>query len=386
MISIIFTIVTFIILIGVLAFSLLRGRWILFLWTLLMLYWIWAMFSVSIHESFEYTRKFLDAPSNYFYFFEHIEKLLIALVPSIILLFSPWKRVQKSSALIFAATLLLMISLFFIWDDFNKWANLWIQIAWNTIQPWEFFKVWFVLFLTSWLVRKRRVFDELQYYIWFALISGVTALIYFLLPDYGSLLIVGPVALILFRFYGGKWYYIFATLLLGFFAMIFASSQSSYVKERIEYFLNPSSDISSRWIGRQTTQALVAVWWWWFVWKWYGKWLQKFGYIPEAQSDFIFAAFSEEVWFLGNSILLTLYFLLTRQVIMWLRTVHDPYDRWIVVWMISLIVIQMFVNIWVNIKLLPLTWVTLPFISHGWSALMVNMIEIIILHKIIHRV
>gem|GEM_PF-3137655 len=103
-----------------------------------------------------------------------------------------------------------------------------------------------VFFLVSWLSRKKKVFDELQFYIGFAIIAGICAGIYFFLPDYGSLLIIGPVALILFRFYGGKRYYILSTLLIGFFVVTLASAQSSYVKERIEYFLDPSSDPSAR--------------------------------------------------------------------------------------------------------------------------------------------
>ncbi len=386
MFSIILVVISLFILIGILAISLLRWWWILFFGALLLMFGIWAMFSVSIHESFEYTRKFLDAPSNYFYFFEHIEKFILWIVVCLIVYFIPRSFIRKSSYVIFWWTLILMLALFFLGEDFNKWARLWIQIAGNTIQPWEFFKVWIVFLLTSWLVRKKRIFDEVQYYIWFALITGFCAWLYFLLPDYWSLFIIWPVALTLFWFYGGKRYYILLTLIMWFAVMMFASAKSSYVKERIDYFIDPSSDENARWIWWQTTQALVSVWWWWLIGKGYGKWLQKFWYIPEAQSDFIFAAFSEEIWFLGNSVLLTLYFLLAWNVIQWLRAVRDPFDRGIVIGLISLIIIQMFVNIWVNIKLLPLTWVTLPFISHGWSALMVNMVEVILLHKIIHKI
>ncbi len=386
MVSIILLVLSLIILIWMVAWSLLRGWRILFFGCLLLLFGIGAMFSVSIHESFEYTRKFLDAPSNYFYFFEHIEKFILWAIVCLIAYVTPWAWVKKSSFLLFAGSLILMLALFFIWDDFNKGANLWIRIAGNTIQPGEFFKVWMVFFLVSRLSRKKRVFDELQYYLWFAMIAWLCAWIYFFLPDYGSLLIIGPVALILFRFYGGKRYYILTTLVLGFFVVVLASAKSTYVNERIGYFLDPSSDPSSRGIGWQTTQSLVAVGWWWIIGKGYGKGLQKFWYIPEAQSDFIFAAFSEEIGFLGNSILLTLYFLLARNVLKWLKWLRDPFDRGIVVWLLSLIIMQMFVNIGVNIKLLPLTWVTLPFISHGWSALMVNMLEIVLLHKIVNKI
>ncbi|MEI7478527.1 MAG: FtsW/RodA/SpoVE family cell cycle protein [bacterium] len=91
--------------------------------------------------------------------------------------------------------------------------------------------------------------------------------------------------------------------------------------------------------------------------------MQKFGYIPEAQSDFIFAAFSEEIGFLGNMVLLAMYFYLAYTFLRLLPQVRDEYTKIFGVGLISLIMIQMFVNIGVNIKIVPLTGLTLPFVS-----------------------
>lgn len=170
--------------------------------------------------------------------------------------------------------------------------------------------------------------------------------------------------------------------MLGIIAAVIAASQFTYIQKRLSYFLDPEADTDGKGVGWQTRQSLVAVGAWGWVGKWYGKWLQKFGYIPEAQSDFIFAAFSEEIGFIGNSIILTLYFLLAWYVIKELKNVDDEYDRTVVVGLLSMIILQVFINVGVNIKLLPLTGLTLPFFSHGWSALFVNMMEIMLLYKI----
>jgi cell division protein FtsW len=66
-----------------------------------------------------------------------------------------------------------------------------------------------------------------------------------------------------------------------------------------------------------------------------------------------------------------------------LRQVRDEYGKMIGVGIVSLIIIQAFVNIWVNIKIMPNTWLTLPFVSYGGTALMVNLIEIMLLYKIL---
>ena len=115
----------------------------------------------------------------------------------------------------------------------------------------------------------------------------------------------------------------------------------------------------------------------------YAKGLQKFGYVPEAQSDFIFAAFAEEIGFLGGSVLLTLYFLLAYHFIVRLSSVSDPYLKLLGVGLISTIIIQSFINIGVNTNIVPLTGLTLPFVSFGGTALMVNFIELVFLYKII---
>jgi cell division protein FtsW (lipid II flippase) len=72
-----------------------------------------------------------------------------------------------------------------------------------------------------------------------------------------------------------------------------------------------------------------------------------------------------------------------RYVLKHLQKVQDPQLKLIWVWIISLIIVQTFVNIWVNVQILPTTWIALPFVSAWWSSLMVNCIELLLLYKII---
>lgn len=79
--------------------------------------------------------------------------------------------------------------------------------------------------------------------------------------------------------------------------------------------------------------------------KGYGKGLQKFGYIPEAQSDFVFAAYSEEIGFVGNMILLALYCWIFYYFLKHLQSIRDPQSKLIGVGITSLLMVQTFVNI-----------------------------------------
>ena len=359
---------------------------ILIIWVLLVLYWIFAIYSVSIFESFQLTLRQLHDPSNYFYFLRQLRHLILAIILATWLYFMPLDFIKKYKWRIFVFSLLFLILVFTpLWLEL-KWAKWWLYIpGFTSIQPGEFVKLAFVIFFSSWLVKKQKMLSSFEWYIAMLVVVGISLFLFLLIPDLGTLLVLWPVALILYAYAGGNIKYIFTSIILWIVFLFTVWMQFWYIKKRVEYFLNPEIDKTVKWIWYQTRQWLIAIWAWWIIWQWYWKWLQKFWFIPEAQSDFIFAAFSEEVWFLWNSILLTLYFLLAYFTIKQLPYVKDTYYQYLSVWILSLLLWQAFVNIWVNIKIIPLTWLTLPFISYGGTALMVNILELMLLYKILYK-
>jgi len=287
--------------------------------------------------------------------------------------------------------MVLQLSVFIpgIWVTLNGarwWINL--PLLWS-LQPAEFFKLWYVLFFASWLIRKRDILNTKQFFSNFIVINILLFFVFLLIPDLGTLLILAMVALVMCRYSGEKLKYIMVmvggaliTALLAWSVAGLVSDKFDYIQKRFTYFLNTNVDPQSRDVGWQNQQALIAVGGGGFSGKWYGKGLQKFGYIPEAQSDFIFAAYSEEIGMLGDIVLLGIYLFLAYYFISKLPQVKSEYNKTIWVWIIALIIIQAFVNMWVNLKILPNTGLTLPFISYGGTAMMVNIIEIILLYKI----
>lgn len=359
---------------------------ILVIWSLLIVFWIFAIYSVSIFSSFQLTLHQLDNPSNYFYFFRQLFHLVLALVIGLVIYFIPLSKIKENRWKIFLFSLFFLLLVFTpLWLEL-KWAKWWIHLPWLwSIQPGEFVKLAFIIFFSWWLLKKQKILPKLDWYIAMLVVVGISLFLFLLIPDLWTLLVLWPVALILYSFAWWNIKYVWVSIILWLIFTFTVGMQFSYIKKRFDYFLNPNIDKTEQWIGYQTRQWLIWIWAGWFFWKWYGQWLQKFGYIPEAQSDFIFAAFSEEIWFLWNSVLLSLYFLLWYFTIKQLKFVQDKYYQYLAVWIISLILWQVFVNIWVNIKLIPLTWLTLPFVSYGWTALMVNVIEIVLLYKILYK-
>ena len=353
---------------------------------LLLFFGLAAIYSVSIYKSFQFTLIHFSQPSNYFYFFRHLKYVVIAIIVWFIVYKIPIEYIKKYKNKIFVFFLFLQLLVFTPLGLKLKWASWWISvpIPWfSTLQPAEFFKLAFVIFLSGWLLKKKKFLHTPEWFLYFIIVVWIFFLIFLKIPDLGTLLVLGPVSLIMYRYAGWKFKYVLALLILWLVGGLTIWMQFSYIKQRVNFFLNPDIDTTWRWIWWQTKQALIAVGAWGFLGEGYWKWLQKFWYIPEAYSDFIFAAFSEEIGFIWDLLLLFLYFLFVWYVLKNLKYITDDYYKVLAVGIISLIFIQVFVNIWVNIKLLPITGITLPFISYGWTALIVNVVEIVLLYKIL---
>lgn len=379
-----------------------RKETILWIGLLLLLFGLFAIYSVSIHESFTLTLKLIASgnwkgdPSNYFYFFRQIRNVVVALVIWLLAYKFPLKLLQSQKYILAIAVFFFVLQLIVFVPGVGtvlNGARGWIKI-WNltTIQPSEFFKLAYVIFLSSWLIRKKKMIEGRQFMTAFVVLNIILLFVFLLIPDLGTVVVLALTGLIMFRYAGVKIKYVLLLLFGGLIAGLLlwalawmVSDKFDYIQRRFTYFLSSNIDPENTDIWWQNQQALIAIGGWWFSGKWYGKWLQKFGYIPESQSDFIFSAFSEEIWFMWNIALLALYFYLARYVLTHLYRVKDPYLKQIAIWIISLIIVQMFVNIGVNLKIMPNTWLTLPFVSFGGTALMVNMIEIVFLYRIIKQ-
>jgi cell division protein FtsW len=387
---------------------------------LLLLYGILALFSVSVHESFTTTLSLINKwildgdPSNYFFFFKQIKNFIyVAIVGYIVYLF-PLKSLKNHKFLAFISIIIFIFQILVFTPLGSKlwWARWWLDLPWlPSIQPSEFFKLWYVLFISWWFIRKQHLINSLTILKKFFVMNVFLLWIFLLIPDLWSVLVMGLTSLIMCIYAGvsfknigrmlvvwGIWFSIGMRWLMSInnvFCKIDPNTivdknslpsicRYTYITKRFEVFLNPEEDSTGRNTSRQNRQAIIAIWWGGFRWKWYGKWLQKFGYIPEAQSDFIFAAFAEETGFWWILILLWLYSALVYYTVTRIHLVRDPYFKLISIWLISLMIVQVFVHIGVNIQLLPNTWLTLPFISYGGTSLMTSIIAIILLYKILY--
>lgn len=362
---------------------------------LLVIFWMIMISSVSVYSSFKVTSSMVKKwlllePYNYFYVIRNISHVIISLVVLWIIVKVPYTLFEKHARYIFYWSLSLLVIVLLMWMTL-KWAKWWIAIPWIpfTIQPTEFLKIWFIVYLAYYFKKFKHSLHTFENgFLPFIFILWFVVLLVALQPDFWTIMLIAPVATMMFFTAGANVKYILSLaigwlLLITFVYAIWDYDKETwknlnslgYITQRIDNFLsNEKNAIEDKTKNYQTEQAIIAIWSWWFGWLWFWKSIQKFGYLPEVQWDFIFSVIVEELWFFGAFILVSMYlFIWYRGMYIALRST-DLFAKYLVIWMTSRFLMQAFINIWVNINIVPLTGITLPFISYGWSSLLTCMI------------
>jgi cell division protein FtsW len=337
----------------------------------------------------------LGETQNYFYLLRTIFNVAMGIFIMIVCSKIPYHFFEKYARHIYVTSLIFLLMVFIIGTEYNG-AKWWIDLPWlPSLQPVEFMKIGLIIMLAYFLKKRRAMIADT--YMWFIPYFAYVWLVFLLLifqPDFGSILILAPVTIALyFVGWGNLRYIIFAIIL----ALVGATWVYTlwkiapttwvwYISQRIDNFFRNSHDIVET-NNRddkdyQMKQWLIAIGSGWFFGLWFGKSIQKFGYLPEVQWDFIFSVIVEELWFFGALILLSMYMMITYRGFLIARSVKDPFARYLAIGITIWILIQASINIWVNLNIVPLTGVTLPFVSYGGSSLFSLMIGVGILLSI----
>ena len=163
--------------------------------------------------------------------------------------------------------------------------------------------------------------------------------------------------------------------------------QKQYIKNRFKAFLTPDDPSISETIGFQIKQALIAIGSGGFFGLGYGKSIQKFGYLPEVQSDTIFAAMAEELGFMRLMIILGMFAIFVHRGYRVAMEAPDRFGFLLATGITTWVAFQTLLNIAVNLALFPLTGITMPFISYGGSSLVSLMLATgILLNVSMHSV
>ena len=297
--------------------------------------------------------------------------LILGIITMLIVSKIDYKKYYKYSSKIFIACFILIILVLFIGTERNG-SKSWFGIGSFGIQPSEFMKLAMIIFTSKYLYNNKKDIGNIKKGV--LPILGLTLIIFILImlqPDFGTgiILVMGVIGLL---FVGGvdlKFFLKIAVLgILGIIGLIIAAP---YRLKRILSFLNPWTDPLGS--GFQIIQSLYAIGPGGLFGFGLGSSRQKHFYLPEPQTDFIFSIISEEFGFMGVLIVSSLFFFIIYKSIKIALKCEDLFGKYLAFGIVFILAFQATLNLSVVIGLLPVTGVTLPFLSYGGSSLLITL-------------
>lgn len=265
----------------------------------------------------------------------------------------------------------------------TRGVRAWFQIGGAGIQPVEPMKLVLALVLAKYFSRRHVEIARLRHLFVSGLYAGVPSLLVLLQPDLGSSLILAAIWLAVVTFSGITWRHLAVFFLLVALAagIGWVSLLAPYQKARITSFFDPYRD--PRGAGYNTIQAMVAAGSGQLLGKGIGYGTQShLNFLPEAETDFIFAAFTEETGFIGALLLLALLGVIFWRVIRTGITAHDNFSKLFVLSFASFLFTGVLIHVGMNLGLLPITGIGLPLVSYGGSNLLTSLTGLGIVHSI----
>jgi len=311
----------------------------------------------------------------------HVVSIGIAFVAALLAFQVPINTWEKMAPWIFVVSLILLIAVLipFIGKGVNG-ARRWISLGVMNFQPSELAKLGVLLYASNYMVRKMEVKEK--FFTSVAPMGIAVAVVGLLLlaePDMGAFMVIAVIAMGIL-FLGGvnaRMFFLIATVLVVAFGLMIALSE--WRRERIFAYLDPWSEKNALGKGYQLSHSLIAIGRGEIFGVGLGGSVEKLHWLPEAHTDFLLAVIGEEFGFVGVLMVIGLFMWLTRRI-MYIGRQAIAMDRifagllaqGVGIW----VGFQSFINMGVNLGALPTKGLTLPLMSYGGSAILLNLVAI----------
>ncbi len=293
-----------------------------------------------------------------------------------------YRKYYKKANLIFGICLILLILVLIPGiGSVRNGSRSWFGIGGFGIQPSEFTKLGLIIFTSKYLAKNSRELKDIKKGVLPILIVLFTVFgLIMLQPDFGTGVVIVMSIIVLLFVSGVKMGFFIKIGILGLIGIVILIIVAPYRMERIISFLNPWSDPLGS--GFQIIQSLYAIGPGGLLGLGLGNSIQKHFYLPEPQTDFIFSIISEEFGFMGVMIVSILFITIIYQGIKISIKCEDAFGKYIAFGITFSLAFQTILNLMVVVGLIPVTGVTLPFLSYGGSSLLITMISMGILLNI----
>jgi cell division protein FtsW len=311
----------------------------------------------------------------------------IGVVAALLALQVPIAAWERWAPWLFVASLLLLVVVLvpFIGKGVNG-ARRWIPLGFMSFQPSELAKLGIAMYAASYMVRKMDARENFFHAVTpMAIALGVVGALLLAEPDMGAFMVIAAIAMGILFLGGvnGRMFFLSVAVLLGVFALMIV--MSPWRAERIFAYLDPWNPAYAQSKAYQLTHSLIAFGRGEIFGQGLGASVEKLHYLPEAHTDFLLAVVGEELGFVGVFAVIAAFFWLTRRVfhigrqaIALDRVFAGLMTQGIGIWMGG----QAFINMGVNLGVLPTKGLTLPLMSYGGSALLLNLIALAIVMRV----
>ena len=353
----------------------------LLIWGLVMVY----SASIAMPDNPKFARY---AHTHFLY--RHMLSLMVAFVAALIVFQIPVQIWERAAPWLFVVALLLLVAVLIpgVGKGVNG-ARRWIALGFMNFQPSELAKFATLMYAADYMVRKM---DVKEHFFRAVLpMGGAVAVVGLLLlaePDMGAFMVIAVVAMGIL-FLGGvnaRMFFLIATILVGALALMIALSP--WRRERIFAYLDPWDPVHTLGKGYQLSHSLIAIGRGEVFGVGLGGSVEKLHWLPEAHTDFLLAVIGEELGLVGVVLVIALFLWMTRrimhigrQAIALDRVFAGLVAQGVGVW----IGFQAFINMGVNLGALPTKGLTLPLMSYGGSAILMNLCAIAVVLRIDHE-
>lgn len=327
------------------------------------------------------------AYSSSYFLTRHIMSLGVGFVAALVTVQIPVATWERWAAWLFVLSLVLLVVV--LVPHVGRvvlGARRWIPLGIMNFQPSELAKMAIAMYAASYMVRKMEVKENFVQAVWPMVVAlGIVGTLLLAEPDMGAFMVIAAVAMGILFLGGvnGRMFLLVVGVLLG--AFVLMITFSDFRRERIFAYLNPWDEKYAQGKAYQLTHSLIAF----GRGEWLGQGLggsvEKLHYLPEAHTDFLLAVIGEELGFAGVALVILAFFWLSRrlfhigrQAVALDRVFAGLYAQGIGIWMGG----QAFINMGVNLGALPTKGLTLPLMSFGGSAILMNCIALAVVLRI----
>ncbi len=313
-----------------------------------------------------------SSQESYSNFIKQAFFLLLGILLMVIVSFLDWRVFRENPYIILALYFLFIVALIglFFFAPEIKGARRWYRIGPLSIDPLEIGKIILIILLAKYFSMRHVEMYKLRHLIFSGIYAAIPSIIVFFRPDMGSAVILVFLWLGILFISGIKMRHLLTLFLIGavFLAFSWSFFLRDYQKSRIVSFISPQADPLGA--GWSQAQSKIAIGSGGLLGQGLFKGTQtQHGFLSEPHTDFIFSAIAEEMGFLGVSAIFFLFLFLIMELFKEFLKSKSNFPRIFIAGTIILLFSQFFVNIGMNLGILPVVGIPLPFVSYGGSSL-----------------